>query len=99
MLCTYGTPQVGMARLTQVLRSGGFPIYQARNGADPITELPVPIGDWNYEHPVDQIPFHVKPTGGWHGLPADDPLSWHDMQLYLQGELDAVQARAPTALV
>jgi hypothetical protein len=86
-LATWGTPQCGMDTLTQVLKSGGFPIFAAKNGPDPVCDVPVRITLFgrglNYQRVVEPAAYDSPPTGrSWHGLDKDDPLAWHSFSCY-----------------
>lgn len=81
LVVTFGTPRPGMAKLSNILNTGGFFIKHYKNGPDPVADvqptLP-PLALW--QKPVVDTPLNVVPTDG-----AADPFHWHHMPLYLEG--------------
>ena len=84
-LLVCGCPRPGMAHLSTLLSE--TPISSFRNGPDPVCSVPVPLPpllEWRHVVPPRRIT--VAPTdSNWHGLPAESPLAFHNIQLYRSG--------------
>ena len=81
MVVTFGTPRPGMAKLSNILNTGGFFIKHFKNGPDPVAEVPLTLAPlWLYQKPQPDTPLSVAPADD-----ADDPFHWHHAPLYLEG--------------
>ena len=76
-LTAFGCPRPGFAKLSGILRNGGFPITIYRNGPDPVASVPRLIPMWQKPVPdtiLSMPPDHIA-----------DPFAWHHFPLYHQG--------------
>ena len=79
----YGCPNPGMEQLSDILRSGGFPIELWRNWQDPVATLPIALpGPLNrrWQKPTLDLQLVEVPASD-----VGDPYSYHHMPLYLSG--------------
>lgn len=81
IVVTFGTPRPGMAKLSNILNTGGIALKHYKNGPDPVADVPVTLPPlWLYQKPQPDTPLNVAPDVG-----AEDPFHWHHAPLYLEG--------------
>jgi hypothetical protein len=74
----FGSPRPGCLQFAQYVAS--VPKSSYRNGLDPVTEVPLVIGDEIAIEPTSFKLLHVTPTDWSEGF-----MAWHSIHLYAQG--------------
>lgn len=81
LVVTFGTPRPGMAKLSNLLLDGGYPIRHYRNGPDPVCGVPLAVPFlWPYQKPKPDIRLLAAPA-----TESADPFRWHHIPLYVEG--------------
>lgn len=88
-LATYGAPRAGFARLASILAKIEKKTRWV-NGADPVTRVPLDIGEFKYVHMCDPTILNLRLAGieKWIDLPGDwavENIEFHHWENYLEG--------------